>query len=216
MSEDPCRGRILLLEDDARFASMLAGLLAAEGWEVEHVCGVEAARVSLEGSTPWLVIVDLLLPDGSGLDIVDRAAAAQPPIPTLVVTVYGATETVRSAISRGAVGFLLKDDPMADFALAVEACLSGDSPLSPAAARAIVEPMRDRAMHAVANLDHLTARERQVMSLLGSGLRYSEVADQLGIALGTVQTYVKRLYAKLDVNSKAEVAWLASEWKTHL
>jgi len=210
------RGNILLVEDDARFRGHLGELLRAEGWHVAEVAGIKEAAERLT-SSPWdLALIDLNLPDGDGRDVIDIAARQSPPVPSLVVTIYGEDALGRSALVRGASGYLLKDDSGFEYARAIAAVLEGGTPLSPKVARPLVDALRSPAQRVDDSLELLTRRERQVMALLGCGHLYEDVAEELGVALGTVQSYGKSLYGKLKVHSKAEVARLAAQWKDRL
>ncbi len=200
--------RILVVEDDVAFATWLLGQLREDGWQTAHVQTVGAALEQIEKEPPDLGVIDMGLPDGEGLEVIARLGALNPPIPSLVVTLFDGDDVFLKALERGAVGYLLKEDSAIDFRRAVEASLRGHYALSPRMAGAIVNPLRQRARDAQAALSSLTPRERQVAIILGKGSSYAEVASMLGVTLGTVQTYVKQLYRKLGVTSKTDLAYL--------
>lgn len=219
---------VLLVEDDGRLRTALGAALAARGaCRVAAAFGTtaEAARALAGGLSVDVALIDLGLPDGSGLVVVERAAATGAHV--LVYTVFDDDDTILAALRAGARGYVLKSTPLRDVPSLLEAAARGEAPMSPVVARVLLEAWRTpdpgpprpatttfRPSAATTPppdaVTSLTNRERDVLALLAKGRSYDAIGKALGIQHGTVQTHVKSLYAKLDVRSKAEAAVLAS------
>ncbi len=198
--------RILLVEDDPTLASGFSRALTARSsgaWQVEHAASVASGRALARGATFELAIVDLGLPDGSGVELIRELAGG--PLRAVAFTIFDDRERVLGALRAGAVGYLLKDEPVERVVTQVEECLDGHFPVSSRVARYLLELCRPAELESP-----LTPRERDVLGCLERGDSYAECARRLSITLGTVQTHVKSLYRKLEVSSRAEAtAWAA-------
>lgn len=209
----------LIVEDHADTRAWLARMLgsafpgialvematkrAAQAWVAAHVS--ELSR----GGPQHIALVDIGLPDGSGIEIV-RELAKHPEIFTpIVTTIYDDDQHLFDAIAVGAQGYLLKDQHPDTLIQYLHRIDGGEPPLSPSIARRMLEHFA-HARLAVAGPgpDHekLTPREEEVLRLLGRGLRVNETARVLGIAPHTVTGYVKSIYRKLNISSRAEAA----------
>ena len=200
--------RILLVEDDAALASGVTRVLRAHSagqWQLEHAQSAGAALALVAGGAFELAIIDLGLPDMSGAELIRQLGQAAPGLRAVAFTIFDDRERVLSALRAGAVGYLLKDDPIERITAQIQECLEGQFPISSRIARYLLELCRPL------EPEHpLTPRERDVLTCLEQGATYAECAEQLGITLGTVQTHIKSLYRKLDVNSRsAAAAWAA-------
>ncbi|MDF3067758.1 MAG: response regulator transcription factor [Polyangiaceae bacterium] len=195
---------ILLVEDDAALASGFAralGARSAGAWQVQHAASISAGKTLARSARFDLAIVDLGLPDGSGIDLIRELAVS--PTRAVAFTIFDDRERVLGALRSGAVGYLLKDEPVERVVTQVEECLDGHFPVSSRVARYLLELCRPAELESP-----LTAREHDVLGCLERGDSYAECARRLGITLGTVQTHVKSLYRKLEVSSRAEAtAW---------
>lgn len=153
-----------------------------------------------------LVLMDLHLPDGSGIEGVKALKALRPGLPVVVLTVFEDPRTVLRAICAGADGYLLKRATAAELVAALKAVAAGGSPLTPAVAASLLEVVRQTSVPSTpppSRLD-LTERERDVLRSLAAGNAYKQVADDLGVSLDTVRSHVRALYRKLQVHSVAE------------
>lgn len=216
---------VLLVEDDVATRQWLAAMLAEQpGLQLLHACGSEAEALAwLDRQPVDILLTDLGLPDGSGLEVIRRAAARYPHCEILVLTIFGDEAHVLSAIDAGAGGYLLKDGSL-DSVRDHLACLrSGGSPLSPSIARTLIRrtralqesaggpgpepgrPAADRAGGAAGSL--LSERELEVLTGVSKGFSYQEVGASLGVSTNTVRTHVRRIYEKLSVNSRAEALY---------
>lgn len=201
--------RIALLEDDPRYRAGLAELLSAEpGFEVVAVFG--AVKPFLDAvhadEAPWdLVISDLGLPDGTGVEAIREVKRAAPTVTAVAVTVFEDPDTILEAICAGADGYLLKRTGAEEVVAQIRVVLAGGSPLTPAVAKTVVGLLREPKT-SVAQADELdlSEREREVLRLLAEGLVYKQVAAALDLSVETVKTYVRRIYRKLQVRTVAQ------------
>jgi DNA-binding NarL/FixJ family response regulator len=168
-----------------------------------------AGRDALRSARPALLLTDLGLPDGSGIELI-RAAADAGVLP-LVITVFGDEEHVVAAIRAGALGYLLKSESQAEIATALREIAGGGSPISPAIARYLLGAVRGvpRAPAANADTPALSERELEVLRAIVKGFTYDEIARLLEISSATVATHVRRIYRKLSVHSRGEAAYEA-------
>lgn len=214
---------VAIVEDDPKSRAAFTCLVeAASGMQVHSVAADLSGGLALLKQAPAdVLLVDLGLPDGSGLKIITHAQKVWPYCDVLVVSVFGDMGNVLSAIQAGATGYLLKDSPTHELADQIRTVRSGGSAISPAIARGILKLLAQPSDHNTSTQVHersgfmqptlmqstgaktLTAQEQQVLMLANKGYQYDEVARLMGISRHTVQTYVKRCYRKLHVNSKA-------------
>lgn len=150
---------------------------------------------------PRLVLSDIGLPGMTGIEGVRRIRRVLPRAEVVLITVFAEPERLFQALCAGAVGYLLKSTMLRDVKTALLEVLDGGSPMSPAIARHIVRHFRP----APAPAELLTARELQLVQAIEEGLSYRLVAERLGISINTVRTFIRRIYNKLQVNSKAEL-----------
>jgi DNA-binding NarL/FixJ family response regulator len=163
---------------------------------------------------PDLVLTDLGLPDGSGLDLIPRLKAAG--IYSLVITAFGDRETVLAALEAGADGYLLKDSSTEEVLNGIRVTLDGGAPISASAAVFLLEQFRKlppsttvAPTKAASAPDRLTPREQELLTLFSRGHSYKSAARELGISPLTVGDHVKAIYRKLEVNSRGEAVFAA-------
>ncbi len=209
---------VLLVEDLEDVSFWLSQLVreAIPGATVKIAHDLASATRLLD-QTPAIriALVDLRLPDGSGIDLIRRIEQNHPGIEAIVTTIYGDDDHVFPALKAGARGYLLKDQPQDALRWHLANLPSGVPALSPSVARRVMEHFRQHALaptaggKAAAPLAEdvsLTPRESEVLALIGRGLRANEAARQLGLAESTIVTYVKNIYRKLSISSRAEAA----------
>jgi len=181
-----------------------------------HTTG-KAAIAGLAQRAPDVLLVDLGLPDISGLDVIRYAAQHYPECDVLVVSIFGDEEHVLAALQAGARGYLLKGALTRDIALDVRELRTGGSPLSPIIARRVLTRLQAPAASlpvapvADTNEEALTAREIDILRTIARGFSYAETAALLKISVQTVHTHLKRIYRKLAVHSKTEAIFEAGE-----
>jgi DNA-binding NarL/FixJ family response regulator len=203
--------QIWLVEDDPRLRAGLASGLQKPDSGVTLSAMFGSARETLDalrqGPAPDAALVDLGLPDMSGTELIAGMLALRPELVLLALTVRFDDTAIFGALRAGAVGYLLKDSAPRAIVEALQEAVAGGSPMSPSIARRVVRQFQpDTASQASFEL---TQREREVLELLCSGASYREVAAALGVAEGTVQTHVKRIYDKLGASNKAEAVRIA-------
>ncbi|MGH7805832.1 MAG: response regulator [Candidatus Binatia bacterium] len=205
------RHRVLLVEDDDATRAHLARVIAEnpllELLGAAGSCG--EARRALADAEPDVLLVDLDLPDGNGVDLIRELKAKESPTESMVITVFGDESHVVSAIEAGATGYLLKDSSSEGIGRAIVELVGGGSPISPAIARHLLKRFRPVEPAATPELPALTDREHEVLVLLVKGFTYSEIADLLGISAHTVTSHVKHIYRKLAVGSRGEAVYEA-------
>jgi len=215
---------VALVEDEAEARRRLSESIRAQpGLRLvgEWGTGGEALAALAQGA-PDVLLVDLGLPDMSGLKIVRYVAERYPACDILVVTIFGDELTVLAALEAGARGYLLKGALQHDIAVDIEHLKSGGSPLSPVVARQVLKRMQPRAVRepsasasASASMPDadttLTAREIEILNAISRGFSYQETAGLLAISVQTVHTHLKRIYRKLAVHSKTEAVYEADK-----
>jgi DNA-binding NarL/FixJ family response regulator len=204
--------RAIAIEDDEAVARLIAQVLSSHGFDV---CGTAASGedgVALaRREKPDVALVDLGLPKMSGEEVIATIRHELPKTACIALTAVDIPARVLGAMKAGASGYILKPFHASELATAVNDVLSGEAaPISPRAAKVLLQEFRgDPPDQRISNGPPLSKRELEVLQLLVHGHTYADVAQALGIAEGTVQTYVKRIYEKLDVSTKAEAALLA-------
>jgi two-component system nitrate/nitrite response regulator NarL len=200
--------RAIAIEDDEAVARLIAQVLASHGYDVLGTAATGEEGVALaRRERPDVALVDLGLPKMSGEDATIRAEI--PKTACIALTAVDIPARVLGALRAGAAGYILKPFHASELARAVEDVLSGNAaPISPRAAKVLLSELRGDPPDQRGG-PALSKRELEVLELLVHGHTYADVASALGIAEGTVQTYVKRIYEKLDVSTKAEAALLA-------
>jgi len=204
---------VFILEDLAVTSAWLRTLMVEAYPEavVAQAASLANAREWLQrqqAPVPLLCLVDLGLPDGSGVDFIRELLVRLPAAKAVVTTLYDDDEHLLSAMAAGATGYLLKDHEPADIVRRLRAMEKGESPISPAMAERILAHFRNHArfVGGQAEAAQLTPRETDVLRLVGRGLKVSEAAAALGLSETTVSGYLKTVYRKLDIGSRAEAA----------
>jgi DNA-binding NarL/FixJ family response regulator len=201
---------LLVVEDDPRLQEAAGLLLRASGYQTA-VARTGAEALSRLAAQPFdVAVVDLGLPDMDGTELIASVVRRWPKMPVLVLTVADTRERILAALRAGACGYLFKEDMGTRLAPALEEVLAGGVPLSPAAAQLVLATVRRAPPEPTRPAEAaLTSREHRVLELLTSGLTYEEVAQVLEVSINTVRTHVRSIYAKLDVNTKAEAVMVA-------
>lgn len=204
--------RIAIVEDDPNLLDHFIEIITGEvDLDLAGAASTVRGARDLIRLEPDLFLLDIGLPDGSGLDLVPEIRAALE-TRILIVTSFGDRETVVSALRAGADGYLLKDSEPGDIADGIRATLEGGAPISAAAATYLLERLRGDAPLVEAaeeEQDGLTAREIELLDYFARGLSYKEAAAQMGISPLTVGNYVKSVYSKLAVHSRSEAVYEA-------
>jgi DNA-binding NarL/FixJ family response regulator len=196
--------RVAIVEDDPGVRENLALLIgAASGFACVCNCAsAEEAWQRLPSAVPDVVLVDIHLPGHNGIMCVARLRALLPQTQVIMLTIEEDSEQVFESMKAGATGYLVKHVTPQEILEAIAEVHSGGAPMSSHIARKVVTAFRQGGREQ-AELN-LSPREEQVLRLLSKGNRSKEIAEQLGVGLGTVNTYVRHIYEKLHVRSRAE------------
>jgi RNA polymerase sigma factor (sigma-70 family) len=199
------RVRVAIVEDDSKLLSTLSKLISTDpGFEV--VGGFPTTAAAVDGIprlNPDIVIMDINLPDISGVECTRRLKAICPGTQIMMLTVYEDTEAVFSALRAGASGYLLKQTPIEELLTALREIHRGGSPMSSHIARKVVHSFQEGDVVNQA-VESLSPREREVLELVAEGCLFKEIAEKLGVSFGTVHTYCRRIYEKLQVRSRSQ------------
>jgi DNA-binding NarL/FixJ family response regulator len=203
---------ILLVEDDPPTLWRLQDALTKAGFDVAAAATLGEARTSLSARIPRVLLTDLQLPDGHGVDLIREVRQRHPDTEIMVISALGDEETVISAITVGATGYILKDAFPSDISATVRDLVAGHSPISASIARFIVrrtqaqaEPPRGPEIDTA----KLTPREIDILWGIAKGFSYAEIADNLGMSRQTVPGHIKSIYRKLEVHTRGEAVFEA-------
>lgn len=195
---------VAIVEDDAGARKILAGWITrASGFRLVGEWGkAESALPSLPEKKPDVVLMDINLPGMSGVEAVGKLKPLLADTQFVMLTVYEDADHIFSALAAGASGYLLKQTPREELLAALEDVHRGGSPMTSNIARKVVQSFKQTP--AVRDAEGLSPREQEVLDLLARGYLYKEIADRLNISVPTVNTYVRRVYEKLHVRSRAQ------------
>jgi DNA-binding NarL/FixJ family response regulator len=212
--------RVLIVEDDAVMRDFFAAsvqrcpelvLAGAASSVAEALLWLDAPGNAID-----VLLTDLGLPDGSGMQVIRYARQRYPECESLVISMFGDEENVLDSIEAGALGYIHKDAAPDDIAVTILEMKRGASPISPMIARRVLSKYMAMqvapapvqvATHAAALL---SAREQEVLAMIARGFSYAEISKLQGISVHTVQTHIKSLYRKLAVHSKNEAVFEAT------
>jgi DNA-binding NarL/FixJ family response regulator len=218
---------VLIVEDEPEFLQRFTEAVLADP-ELSLVAGVTTGRAGLamlEAQPPDVMLVDLGLPDISGIELIRHAAKHLPNCDVLVVTMFGDDAHVMGSIEAGATGYLLKDAQATRVAAAIHEVRAGGSPISPSIARKVLAafrvapqaqpassaPAMPATAAAPAEPSPLSERETEILRLVAKGFSFEAVGELLSISPHTVVTHVKKIYRKLAVHSRGEAVYEANQ-----
>ena len=196
---------VAIVEDDVPAREILAGWIRnAEDFRcVGEFYDAETALTKLPREKPSVVLFDINLPGMNGIECVRKLKPRLPGTQFVMVTVYEDANHIVDALSAGASGYLLKQTRRTELINALRDVHAGGSPMSSQIARKVVQSFR-RSDSETDGTDELSPREREVIELLTRGYLYKEIAERLTISVPTVSTYIRRIYEKLHVRSRAQ------------
>ena len=210
--------RVLIVEDDPAFRARYAAMLANDAsFDVVASVGTGGEGLAmLELRKPDVLLVDLGLPDMSGIEVIRHASQTLPKCECMVVTVFGDEEHVLASIEAGAAGYLLKDASEESFLSGIRELMNGGSPISPIIARRLLKRFQAAPSANVTAADDenssvaLSDREREILLLASKGFNYPEMGKLMNISPHTVTSHVKKIYRKLAVHSRGEAVFEAN------
>ena len=206
--------RVFLVDDQAVVRASLRSLVQSRaGLELVGDCGQPAeALARIRAACPDVVLLDVSMPGLSGLELLPGLRQALPRVKVVMLTDHESESMVQQALQAGAAGFLSKGSDPEELAIAIRAAHLGSAYVSPRVSKGLVRGLRageQDGKRARTRLASLTAREREVFLLLAVGRGNREVAEQLGLTLGTAKKHRENLQRKLSCSSPAELAQLA-------
>lgn len=196
---------VSIVEDNASVRKLLAEWIdQATGFQcISQHANAETALAQLPATRPAVVLMDINLPDLTGIECVRQLKPAMPETHFVMLTVYEDSDHIFDALAAGAVGYLLKQTPYEQLIKSLKAVCAGGSPMSGYIARKVVQFFQ-QSRPAAPGVEVLTARERQVLELLARGYLYKEITESLGITGPTVNAHVRSIYEKLQVHSRTQ------------
>ncbi|MGB6220316.1 response regulator [Haloferula sp.] len=208
---------IAIVEDDPSLRETLSDLVSAAP-TLELIGTYPSAEDALKAMSripPQVVLVDIQLPGMSGIECAARLKDKFPEIQIMMVTVYDNNDRIFDALAAGASGYLLKRDAPEKLLESLDDLIAGGSPMSSAIARKVVQNFRKPvpANHDENELSQLSKRENEVLDLLSQGYLYKEISSELGLSSHTVDTYLRRIYEKLHVHSRAQATAIYTQLK---
>ncbi|HMT44020.1 MAG TPA: response regulator transcription factor [Chakrabartia sp.] len=202
---------IAIVEDDPGTLARIAAYIsrAEDMAVVATASNVKAGRAMIAQGGYDVLLCDLGLPDGNGIDLIRASSQTHPDADIIVITIFAEQAKVLSSIKAGARGYLLKDENLDACAERIREVHGGGSPISPIIARQLLRQLAP-AGSAEEGDAALTPRETEVLGLLARGFSYGEIAAILSLSAQTIGTHVKNLYRKLEVRSRSEAVFEAS------
>jgi len=199
------RIRVALVEDDAQLRHLFKGWIEATAHLelVGEFADAESAMRDLPNRAVDVVLVDINLPGCNGIECVRALKLRMEATQFMMVTVYSDAELIFDALGAGATGYLLKRSSREELLAAIAEIVIGGSPMSGGIARMIIQSFR-RQTPVVSAMNHLAPQEQRVLDLMAQGFAHKEIAAEMGVAITTVGTYVRRIYDKFHVYTRAQ------------
>ncbi len=206
------KARVVLVDDHALFRAGVRGELGAKVEIVGEAESVAEAVPLIKELDPDVVLLDVHLPDGGGEAVIAGVSQERPGVRFLALSVSDAAEDVIAVIRAGARGYVTKTISGDELAEAVRRTADGDAVFSPRLAGFVLDAFRaGERVHSDAELDELTAREREVLQLIARGYRYKEIAARLHLSVKTIESHVSNVLRKLQLSSRHELTRWAAE-----
>jgi len=175
----------------------------------EAADGKEALRIVRE-TQPDVALVDVRLPEVSGIELCYRIQRKTPQTQVLILTSYLDSNVVRECIHAGAKGYVLKDAASTDLRRSIRELVRGESPMDPRAARMMIHWLREGPE--ASTPDHFTLREIEILRLIAEGLSNREIGERICLSENTIKTYIQSIYQKLDAHNRIEAVMQATKW----
>ena len=207
---------VIILEDELIIQNRLRRILTDLGYENEtlhFVFNLKEAFEKIEEIPIALALVDLGLPDGNGVEFIEKLRERDSSALILVISAWSTQSSLFSAIKAGATGYVLKERDDSEVLLAIRSILRGGAPIDPFIAReilsqiAVQENSQDKSEHREAlpsDMEALTNREKEILDLVAQGLSNREISEQLFVSRYTVESHIKHIYRKLSVSKRTK------------
>jgi DNA-binding NarL/FixJ family response regulator len=210
--------QVMIVEDDTAFLNRFCRIVTSEPQFALFAAvrdGASACETLARGA-PDVLLVDLGLPDMSGIDIIRETTRRHPLTDIMVVTMFGDEAHVLESIEAGATGYVLKDSLPDELIELIKQLRAGGSPISPVIARLLLKQLRPPHAPAPAGAEvsgpaALSARESEILAMIAKGFSFAEIGKLLSVSTHTVTTHVKNIYRKLAVHSRGEAVYEATK-----
>jgi DNA-binding NarL/FixJ family response regulator len=208
--------RVMVVDDHPMWREGVARDLTEAGYDVVATTGEGRQAVRIAGATrPDVVVLDLQLPDISGVEVIRGLAEALPEVRVLMLSASGEQQSVLDAVKAGATGYLVKSAAPQEFLEAVRKTAAGEAVFTPGLAGLVLGEYRRLAAAPSGAHDRdaprLTERETEVLRLVAKGLSYKQIAERLGVSHRTVQNHVQNTLGKLHLHNRVELTRYAIE-----
>jgi DNA-binding NarL/FixJ family response regulator len=204
--------RVMVVDDHPMWRDSVSRDLGEPGYEVVAATGEGAQAVRISASVrPDVVVLDLQLPDMSGVDVTRGVLAAYPAAKVLILSASGEHHDVLSAVKAGATGYILKSASRTEFLDAVRRTAAADAVFSPGLAGLVLGEFRRLASDPAPDTPRLTDREAEVLRMVGTGMSYKQIAERLFLSHRTVQNHVQNTLSKLHLHNRVDLVRYAIE-----
>lgn len=195
---------VSIVEDDTGLRESICRFIqGAPGFQcLGAYASAEEALTEVPGRPPAVVLMDINLPKMSGIECVRHLKEKLPDLQIIMLTVYENSDRIFEALAAGASGYLVKNTPPAKLLEAIEDIAKGGSPMSSHIARKVVQAFQPA--HPSPLIEQLTPREQEVLELLTKGRAYKQICVEMNLSMGTIRTYIRRVYEKLHVNCRTD------------
>jgi DNA-binding NarL/FixJ family response regulator len=196
---------VSIVEDDAGLRESICRFIqGTPGFKcLGAYASAEEALASVPAHPPAVMLMDINLPKMNGIECVKHLKEKLPSLQIIMLTVYENSDRIFEALAAGACGYLVKNTPPQKLLEAIEEIAKGGSPMSSHIARKVVQAFQP-AVCAVPLIEQLAPREQQVLELLSKGRAYKQIAADMNLSMGTIRTYIRRIYEKLYVNCRTD------------
>jgi len=214
---------VLLLEDEITTREYLLAVIKTNPHLTlfAEAANCAEARSALQQGKPDILVADIGLPDGSGIDVIRDARNIYPDLESMIITAFGDEKNVVKALEAGATGYLLKEKSFDELGDAILAMMRGETAINPKVARFLLKRFNvDKQTHTSDSQPRiskkrqgqqpLTTREAQVLELISKGFSYHECADSLQLSTNTIRAHIRNIYRKLSVRSRSEAVFEAA------
>jgi len=204
--------RVMVVDDHPMWRDSVSRDLGEAGFEVVAATGEGAQAVRIAASVrPDVVVLDLQLPDISGVDVTRGVLATYPNAKVLILSASGEHHYVLGAVKAGATGYILKSASRAEFLNAVRRTATGDAVFSPGLAGLVLGEFRRLASDPAPDTPRLTDREAEILRMVGTGMSYKQIAERLFLSHRTVQNHVQNTLNKLQLHNRVDLVRYAIE-----
>src|SRR5215472_16224367 len=204
--------RVMIVDDHPMWRDSVGRDLTEAGFEVVATVGEGAQALRIAGSVrPDVVVLDLQLPDVSGVEVTRGLQAAWPAARVLILSASAEHRDVLDAVKAGAAGYILKSASRAEFLDAVRGTAAGDAVFSPGLAGLVLGEFRRLASDPAPDTPRLTEREAEILRMVGTGMSYKQIAERLVLSHRTVQNHVQNTLNKLHLHNRIDLVRYAIE-----